>query len=264
MILLARPCRTTRACTEAPVTVGVPIVVVSPPTNRTRSSVTRSPAAPPSFSTLTRSPSRTVTCFPPVSITAYTTAPPEPCGFYHDRAGLSIQHAASRQPEHAGAHLRKSRQDLAVVPRADAALVAAGQAANPLHRGETLGDAVDMDRGRHPIPKVPIGRQRIVGDHERAARRLYDDNLHPRRMPTHPFEPDTRRGLNGPVDHLEPAARAQRLEILRETVADEPLEPRLTDPISVPKLHLTSLDPKHRAWEEPFKIEMIPVQMRED
>src|SRR5262249_54492542 len=65
-----RPCSTTSAATEAPSTVGVPRVAVSPPTTSTSPNWTISPGSPLIFSTCSRSSAATRYCFPPVLMTA--------------------------------------------------------------------------------------------------------------------------------------------------------------------------------------------------
>src|SRR5690606_3525292 len=63
--------------TLAPSTTGAPIFTSSPlPTSRTRSKVTASPVATSSFSILRYSPSATLYCLPPVTITAYIYVSP--------------------------------------------------------------------------------------------------------------------------------------------------------------------------------------------
>src|SRR5262245_63386871 len=70
MTLGPRPCSTTSAATEAPSTVGVPIVAGSPPTTSTSPNWTISPGSPLIFSTFRRSSAATRYCFPPVLMTA--------------------------------------------------------------------------------------------------------------------------------------------------------------------------------------------------
>src|SRR5712675_2364477 len=65
-----RPCSTTSAATEAPVTVGVPIVTVSPPTISTSANLIVRPASPSTFSTFNKSLAVTRYCLPPVLMTA--------------------------------------------------------------------------------------------------------------------------------------------------------------------------------------------------
>src|SRR5262245_33770230 len=65
-----RPCSTTSAATEAPATVGVPIVAESPPTTSTSPNWTISPGSPLIFSTFSKSSAATRYCFPPVLMTA--------------------------------------------------------------------------------------------------------------------------------------------------------------------------------------------------
>src|SRR5690606_25194065 len=65
------------AVTLAPSTTGAPIFTSSPlPTSRTRSKVTASPVATSSFSIFRYSPSATLYCLPPVTITAYIYVSP--------------------------------------------------------------------------------------------------------------------------------------------------------------------------------------------
>src|SRR5581483_10783341 len=68
---LARIWPTISPVTLALASSGAPILTSSPPTKSTSGNTTCSPTSPASFSTLTRSPSATRYCLPPVRITAY-------------------------------------------------------------------------------------------------------------------------------------------------------------------------------------------------
>src|SRR5579883_3161124 len=76
MILAARDCSTTVALTNAPATNGVPVAISAPsPTiNTSRISIV-SPGSRASFSTVIRSFSATLYCFPPVRITGTLSLP---------------------------------------------------------------------------------------------------------------------------------------------------------------------------------------------
>src|SRR5258705_5769961 len=65
------PCETTSASTRAPETTGAPSLTSAPSPTRSTSSSSFTPTSCASFSTLSRSPSLTRYCLPPVLTTAY-------------------------------------------------------------------------------------------------------------------------------------------------------------------------------------------------
>src|SRR5947209_2015963 len=65
-----RPWSSTSAATEAPETVGLPNVTLSPPTTSTSPNWTISPGSPATFSTFNLSSAATRYCLPPVLMTA--------------------------------------------------------------------------------------------------------------------------------------------------------------------------------------------------
>src|SRR5436853_2446812 len=172
--------------------------------------------------------------------------------------------SGSCEPVHPGLDLGELLVDLPVVSRADPAFIAPGQLLDSGHRPQALGDAVEVDRRRRPVAEVPVGRQRVVGDHEGPCGRLHNDDLHAGRVSPDPLEVHAIDQAEVPIDDLQAAARVDGLQIAVEAVADEPPDPRIPPAGPAPEIQLALLDPERRLRKEPFQVEVVPVQVGED